>query len=143
MSNKVIKGKKQQMSQIFLSTGEVVPVTIVLCNNDLDDDLLNKQVSVTGKSKGKGFTGVMKKWNFKGSQATRGQSNKPRAPGSIGSQTPGKVFKGKKMAGRHGNTRVTVTGLKIIKIKKEENEVFVSGPIPGARNSQVQIKVLD
>jgi len=139
----VLKGKKQQMSQIFLDTGEVIPVTIIVCETEPDEELLNKPISVTGKSKGKGFTGVMKRWNFKGGPATRGQSNKPRAPGSIGSQTPGKVFKGKKMAGKHGNKKVTVKGLTVVKVEKANNEVFVSGPVPGARNSKVQIKVMD
>ena len=107
------------------------------------EDLKEKDVVVTGTSKGKGFTGVMKRWGFAGGQATHGQSNKPRAAGSIGSQTPGRVFKGKKMAGRKGNKKVSIKGLKIVDISLDEGLFSVSGPIPGARNSKVSIKVLE
>ena len=140
---KEIKGKKLNMSQIFSETGDVIAVTVVGVTNGVDDEILNKDVEVVGKSKGKGFTGVMKRWNFSGQQATRGQSNKPRSGGSIGSQTPGKVFKGKKMAGRKGNYRVTIKGLSIVGVSPEKKEVMVSGPIPGARNSEVLIRVLE
>lgn len=131
------------MSQIFLDSGKVVPVTVIKTENEVSEEILNKNVVITGKSKGKGFTGVMKKWNFKGGQATHGQSNKPRAAGSIGAQTPGRVFKGKKMAGRQGGKRVTVKGLKIVQVLPEANEFMVSGPIPGARNSLVSVRVLE
>jgi 50S ribosomal protein uL3 len=142
MEKQIIKGKKLNMSQIFLETGVLVPVTIVTCNADVTQELENKDIEITGFSKGKGFTGVMKKWNFKGEMATRGQSNKPRSAGSIGSQTPSRVMKGKKMAGRHGNKQVTIKGLKIVKVYPEKKEVLVSGPVPGARNSSLKIKVL-
>ena len=122
----IIKGKKLQMSQIFTNTGDVVPVTVISSDNSLNPELNNKKVIIVGTSKGKGFTGVMKKWNFSGvGEATRGQSNKQRSGGSIGSQTPGRVFKGKKMAGRHGNKRVTVKGLKIVDINEERKEFMV------------------
>jgi large subunit ribosomal protein L3 len=140
---KKIKGKKLNMTQIFLDTGRVIPVTVVSAFDDIDNEILNKDVEVIGKSKGKGFTGVMKRWGFSGQQATRGQSNKPRAAGAIGAQTPGKVFKGKKMAGRKGNKRVTVKGLKIVNIDKDNKQIMVSGPIPGARNSEITIKVIE
>ena len=139
---KTIKGTKLNMTQIFLESGKVVPVTVVKIEENVED-LMDKEVVVVGKSKGKGFAGVMKKWGFKGGQATHGQSNKPRAAGSIGSQTPGRVFKGKKMAGRLGNKRVTLKGLKVVGISKEDNHLMVSGPIPGARNSVVQVKVIN
>ncbi len=139
---KIIKGKKLNMSQIFTSEGKVIPVTIVRLDEELVDDIMDLSIVLIGTSKGKGFTGVMKKWNFKGSMATRGQSNKPRAPGSIGGQTPGRVFKGKKMAGRMGNIKVTLKNLKIVNVDVAKREVMVSGPIPGARNSEVCIKLL-
>lgn len=133
------------MSQIFMSSGKVIPVTIVelesaeaLANAD---NFLNKDVVVTGKSKGKGWTGVIKKWGFHKQGETRGASNKVRAPGSIGAQTPSKVFKGKKMAGRGGGQKVTVKGLKIVNIDQTLKQVMVSGPIPGSRNSQIVLKV--
>jgi len=129
------------MTQIFQDDGTVVAVTIIKADSELLPDLENKEVAVTGTSKGKGFAGVMKKWNFAGvGQATRGQSTKPRAPGSIGGQTPGRVYKGKKMAGRMGNQTVTIQGLKVVKIL-DNNQFMVSGPIPGARNSKVVVKV--
>lgn len=137
-----IKGIKQEMSQIFDDAGIVTPVTRVSVSEGLTEELLSKAVLVKGVSKGKGFTGGMKKWNFKGQMATRGQSTKPRAPGSVGGQTPGRVLKGKKMAGRHGSYNVTISGLKIVKVDVAKNDVFVSGPIPGARNSKIVIVVL-
>lgn len=142
MAETMIKGKKQEMSQVFLETGVVIPVTKVLCDGEISSDFESKSIEVVGTSKGKGFTGVMKKWNFRGAQATRGQSTKPRAAGSIGGQTPGRVLKGKKMAGRHGNYRVTIKGLTIVKVYPESKELLVSGPVPGARNSLLSIKVL-
>lgn len=139
---KIIKGKKLNMSQIFTSDGKVVPVTIIRLEEELVEDLMDLSIVLVGTSKGKGFAGVMKKWNFKGQMATRGQSNKPRAPGSIGGQTPGRVFKGKKMAGRMGNKKVTLKNLRIVNVDSAKREVMVSGPVPGARNSEVRIKLL-
>lgn len=130
------------MSQIFTSDGKVVPVTIIRLEEELVEDLMDLSIVLVGTSKGKGFAGVMKKWNFKGQMATRGQSNKPRAPGSIGGQTPGRVFKGKKMAGRMGNKKVTLKNLRIVNVDSAKREVMVSGPVPGARNSEVRIKLL-
>jgi large subunit ribosomal protein L3 len=138
----LIKGIKKQMSQVFLETGEVVPVTVIGTDYALTDDLANKDVVLVGKSKGKGFAGVMKRWSFAGGETTRGQSDKPRAPGSIGGQTPGRVLKGKKMAGRLGNAKITLKGVKIVGVNPESKELMVSGPVPGARNSKVSIKVL-
>ena len=141
MEETTIKGKKMHMTQIFEDNGKVVPVTLIKVDTDVTEELLSKEVTVTGKSKGKGFTGVMKRWGFHGQQATRGQSNKPRAAGAIGSQTPGRVLKGKKMAGKTGDKQVTVKGLKIVRIIPEEKSLMVSGPIPGARNSKVLLRV--
>ena len=140
---KVIKGKKVKMSQMFMDDGRVVPVTIIKSTNSLSEDLKEKKIVVVGTSKGKGFAGVMKRWGFAGGYRTHGQSNKPRAAGAIGSQTPGRVFKGKKMAGRMGNKRVSIKGLKIIDVSLDEGLFSVSGPIPGARNSQILVKILD
>lgn len=138
-----ITGKKLNMTQVFGENGRVVPVTIVFCDSDVTLELENKEVVVVGKSKGKGFTGVMKKWGFHGGPATRGQGIKQRTPGSIGSQTPGRVLKGKHMAGRMGNARVTIKGLKIMKVIPDMKQVMVSGPVPGARNSKIELKVLN
>ena len=138
-----IKGKKLNMSQIFLDDGKVIPVTLVGLNVSLGSEFENKDIVIVGTSKGKGFTSVMKKWGFHGGPATRGQSNKQRSAGSIGGQTPGRVLKGKKMAGRAGNERITIKGLRIVKVLSDEKKVMVSGPVPGARNSEILIKFLD
>ncbi len=90
------------------------------------------KIAVTGISKGKGFAGVVKRWHFAGGPKTHGQSDRQRSPGSIGqTTTPGRVFKGKHMAGRMGGDKVTVKNLHIISIDPEKNEMFVSGAIPG------------
>jgi large subunit ribosomal protein L3 len=137
-----IIGKKLNMTQVFTDNGKVVPVTIIACEKDVTSDIENKDIVIVGKSKGKGFTGVMKKWGFHGGPATRGQGIKARTPGSIGSQTPGRVLKGKKMAGRAGNARITIKGLKIVKVVSDLKQIMVSGPVPGARNSKIEVKIL-
>ncbi|WWP01575.1 MAG: 50S ribosomal protein L3 [Candidatus Dasytiphilus stammeri] len=101
---------------------------------------INK-VDVTGISKGKGFAGTVKRWNFKMQDATHGNSLSHRVPGSIGqNQTPGRVFKGKKMAGRLGDSKVTIQNLKIIKIDVENNLLLIKGSVPGATGSDIIVK---
>jgi large subunit ribosomal protein L3 len=98
-------------------------------------------VDVTGVTKGKGFAGVVKRWGFAGGPRTHGQSDRERAPGSIGATTtPGRVYKGMKMPGHMGNEQVTVQGLEVIEINKEENEIQVAGSIPGSVRGIVFIK---
>ncbi len=98
-------------------------------------------VDVIGKSKGKGFAGTMKRHGFGGGPRTHGQSDRQRAPGSIGGgTTPGKVFKGLKMAGHMGNRRVTAKGLEVVQVDPERNLLMVKGGIPGAPNSPVTIR---
>ena len=100
-----------------------------------------EKVDVIGTSKGRGFAGVMKRWNFGGGPRTHGQSDRMRAPGSIGGgTTPGKVYKGLKMGGHMGNRRITVKGLEIIEIDAERNLLMIKGGIPGATNSLVHIR---
>ncbi len=90
------------------------------------------KIAVSGVSKGKGFAGVVKRWRFAGGPKTHGQSDRQRSPGSIGqTTTPGRVFKGKHMAGRMGHDSVTVKNLHVISIDQEKNEMFVSGAVPG------------
>jgi len=134
-----INASKLNMTQVFLQDGKVVPVTILKSDSTVTEEYLNQTVKLVSTSKGKGFTGVMKKWNFSGQQATRGQSDRPRAAGSIGAQTPGRVFAGKKMAGRHGNKRVTLKNLSVLQIDKDLNMIYVSGPVPGSRNTKVEL----
>lgn len=100
------------------------------------------KVSVVGVSKGKGFQGVVKRHGFGGvGQATHGQHNRLRAPGSVGACSfPARVFKGKRMAGRMGGDRVKVRNLEIVKVFKEKNLVLIKGALPGAKGSYLIIQ---
>jgi large subunit ribosomal protein L3 len=100
-----------------------------------------KLVDVTGTSKGKGFQGGVKRWNFSMQDATHGNSLSHRAPGSIGqNQTPGRVFKGKKMAGQMGNVRTTTQNLEIVRVDAERNLLLVKGAVPGSIGGDVIVK---
>jgi large subunit ribosomal protein L3 len=100
-----------------------------------------KKVDVTGTSKGKGFAGTVKRWNFRTQDMTHGNSRSHRVPGSIGqNQSPGKVFKGKKMAGHLGNERVTVQCLDVVRVDVERNLLLVKGAVPGATNGDLIVK---
>ncbi|HEX8597294.1 MAG TPA: 50S ribosomal protein L3 [Chloroflexia bacterium] len=98
-------------------------------------------IDIIGTSKGKGFAGVMKRHNFRGGKRTHGQSDRQRHPGSIGpGSTPGRVFKGTRMAGRMGNDRVTVQNLRIVSIDTERNLIMVKGAVPGPTNGMVFVR---
>lgn len=100
-----------------------------------------KAVDVSGISKGKGFAGVQKRWNFGGGRATHGNSLSHRSPGSIGQrQSPGRVFKGKKMGGHMGVDHVTALNLDLVKIDNERNLLLVKGAVPGATNGEVIVR---
>lgn len=100
-----------------------------------------EKVKVTGTSKGKGFQGVMKRYNFKGLKATHGAEKVHRSAGSIGTNTePSRVFKGKKMPGHMGDERVTLPAVEIIEVRPEENLLVVKGQVPGAKNGLVMIR---
>ncbi|RFA30195.1 50S ribosomal protein L3 [Alkalilimnicola ehrlichii] len=100
-----------------------------------------QQVDVTGTSKGKGFAGTVKRHNFRTQDATHGNSLSHRAPGSIGqNQTPGRVFKGKKMAGQLGNVRTTVQNLEVVKVDAERNLLLIRGAVPGSEGGDVIIR---
>ncbi|RUO40705.1 50S ribosomal protein L3 [Pseudidiomarina aestuarii] len=100
-----------------------------------------KKVDVTGTSKGKGFQGAVKRWNFRTQDATHGNSLSHRAPGSIGqNQSPGRVFKGKKMAGQMGNKQITVQTLDVVRVDAERGLLLVRGAVPGATGGDVIIK---
>ena len=111
--------------------------------DDVKADLFKEGeiIKVRGKSKGKGFQGVMKRHNFGGvGGTTHGQSDRLRAPGSIGASSwPSRVFKGQRMAGRKGFENVTVRNLKVIKVILEDNLIMVKGAVPGAINSIVEL----
>lgn len=100
-----------------------------------------QKVDVTGTSKGKGFAGGVKRWNFRTQDASHGNSLSHRAPGSIGQcQTPGRVFKGKKMAGQMGNVRTTVQNLEVVRVDAERNLLLVKGAVPGAPGTDVIVR---
>jgi len=111
--------------------------------NEITVEVFNdvKKVDVTGTSKGKGFQGGVKRWNFSMQDATHGNSISHRAPGSIGqNQSPGKVFKGKKMAGHMGAERVTTQNLEVVRVDAERGLLLVKGAVPGAVNGDVIVK---
>ncbi len=100
-----------------------------------------QKVDVAGKSKGKGFQGGVKRWNFSMQDATHGNSLSHRAPGSIGQcQTPGRVWKGKKMAGHMGAASVTTQGLEIVRVDVERNLLLIKGAVPGAPGGDVIVR---
>lgn len=99
------------------------------------------EVKITGTTKGRGFAGVVKRHGFHGGPKTHGQSDRHRAPGSIGAgTTPGRVYKGKKMAGHMGAAKITVTGLEVIEVNQETNTLLVKGAVPGAKNGFLVIE---
>jgi large subunit ribosomal protein L3 len=108
---------------------------------DLNMFSAGQKVDVTGRSKGKGFQGVIKRYNFQMQDATHGNSVSHRAPGSIGQcQTPGRVFKGKKMSGHMGDRNVTTQNLEVVRVDAEKGLILIKGAVPGAKNSRVIIK---
>lgn len=99
------------------------------------------KVKVTGTSIGKGFQGVMKRWNFGGMPASHGHEKVHRSPGSIGNNTePGKVIKGKKMAGHMGSERTTVINLEVVAVRADENLILIKGAVPGPKNGLVMVR---
>ena len=100
-----------------------------------------QRIDVRGISKGKGYAGAIKRWNFRGQDNSHGNSISHRAPGSIGQcQTPGRVFKGKKMAGHLGNVQVTTQNLEIVRVDAERNLLLVKGAVPGPTGGDVYVR---
>src|SRR4030043_1850504 len=119
--------------EVKVKIGDKVKVSDIFSKGD--------KISITGISKGKGFAGVVKRWKFAGGPKTHGQSDRQRAPGSIGQgTTPGRVLKGKHMAGRMGGDTVTVKNLIITEIDSEGGRVAISGALPGSTESLLIIK---
>ncbi|MFC1727750.1 50S ribosomal protein L3 [Patescibacteria group bacterium] len=145
MTGQVV-GTKIEMTQKFTSKGKRIVVTKIKTEPEFKlGSIFNQgdRLKVTGCSKGKGFTGVMKRWGFSGGPRTHGQSDRQRAPGSIGqSATPGRVFPGKKMPGRAGGKKVTISSSRVFEIDEENNLLLVTGPVPGARNSRLVINII-
>jgi len=124
--------------ELRLSEGEEVET-----GSELKADMFEagEMVDVTGTSKGKGFAGAIKRHNFHMQDATHGNSLAHRAPGSIGQcQTPGRVFKGKKMAGHMGDERVTTQNLEVVRVDTERNLLLIKGAVPGAAGGAVMVR---
>jgi large subunit ribosomal protein L3 len=116
-----------------MQPGQEIKVGTVFAKGDL--------VAVVGMSKGKGFQGVVKRHHFGGGFRTHGQSDRERAPGSVGSSShPSRVFKGQRMAGRMGGERVTVRNLKVVGIIPDSNLLLIRGSVPGAVNGYLEIR---
>lgn len=131
------------MSQIWQEDA-VIPVTEVLVHENTDalDSLeAGTKVTMVGKSKGRGFQGVVKRHGFSGGSKSHGTKHTHRTTGSIGSTGPQRVMPGKKMPGRMGNDRITLKNVRVVLINKENNQILVKGAIPGMRGSAVEIIV--
>lgn len=140
-SPKASKGQGKYPRFLKEVKGSDVKIGDVIMASDLFSE--GDTVNVSGVSKGKGFAGVVKRWSFAGGPKTHGQSDRWRAPGSIGQgTTPGRVRKGKKMAGRMGSDRIQVSNLKVLKVDSEKNELWVNGPVPGSNKGLLEIKLV-
>ena len=152
--SKIKKSNNRNKSQVeYFKKRDIQPgILAEFKTKDIDDHQIGSHltadifeigqyVDVTGTSKGKGYAGVIKRHNFKMQDATHGNSLAHRAHGSIGQcQTPGRVWKGKKMSGHMGNIQKTIQSLEIVELDKENNLIFVKGSIPGFNGSTVKIK---
>jgi large subunit ribosomal protein L3 len=148
---KTEKNVSQQLVGHFKAAGTTPKAEVVEFRNMVTDKALGDTVTIddlfaegdilaaVGTSKGKGFQGVVKRHNFKGvNDATHGQHNRQRAPGSIGAASyPAKVFKGMRMGGRDGGGRVTIKGLKVLRVFPERNLILVKGAIPGPKGGTI------
>ena len=149
-SNNLNKSQKEFFKKVNLEPGSLAEFRLDDYNDSsfeigshLTADLfeVGQYVDVTGTSKGKGYAGVIKRHNFKMQDATHGNSLAHRAHGSIGQcQTPGRVWKGKKMSGHMGDVQKTVQSLKIVHMDVENNVIYIKGSVPGFNGSQLKIK---
>jgi len=135
-------GIKEKMETFFDQEGRAIASTLISGGEVKLTEIFKEGelITVRGVSKGKGFAGVVKRHHFAGGPRTHGQSDRERAPGSIGSTTtPGRVLKGKRMAGHKGSERVTVKNLKILKIDPEKNILYLQGSVPGVRKGKLEL----
>lgn len=133
------------MSQTWMED-KVTPVTILEIADSEDKNLIlslkeGEKVKVSGKSKGKGFQGVVKRYGFAGGPKSHGQKDKLRTPGSIGSRYPQRVVPGRKMPGRMGSEKVTVKNLMVVKLDQDKRTVFLKGAVPGTKGSVVYLMI--
>lgn len=136
----IVIGKKIKMDQIFTDEN-VVPVTLVNIDNPTaaGDFKTGERVKISGISKGKGFQGVVKRHGFRGGPKTRGQKDRLRAPGSIGTTAPQRVFPGRKMAGRMGNQKIALKRVLVVDWNKETGILALKGALPGAAGGKIKI----
>ena len=149
-SNNIRKSQKEFFKKVNLEPGSLAEFRLDDNNEEIyevgshltaDVFEVGQHVDVTGTSKGKGYAGVIKRHNFSMQDATHGNSLAHRAHGSIGQcQTPGRVWKGKKMSGHMGNEQKTVQSLEIVHMDKENNIIYIKGSVPGFNGSEVKIK---
>jgi large subunit ribosomal protein L3 len=147
-ANKAQEGKFKELEYVPQFVSEFrVDEEEDIANINIGDEVSVKnfkvgdKVNVTGTTKGKGFQGVVKRWGFHGGSRTHGQSDRERAPGSIGAGTdPGRVFKGKKMPGHMGAKTKTVLNLPVVKLDEKNSLICVMGAVPGAYNSIVKVR---
>lgn len=141
MKDESILGEKLEMSQAFDEKGKRLTLTRIKLATDKPGLKPGEAIVVSGITKGKGFSGAIKRWGFKGGPRTHGQSDRQRAVGAIGQGTdPGRIWKGKKMPGRLGNQKVTVKGLRVVSFDEKTKILAVSGPVPGAKRGQLKIR---
>jgi large subunit ribosomal protein L3 len=136
-------GQTKDKKTRYLREFRVADTAAIKVGDKVDVSLFKEGdlVDISGVSKGKGFAGVVKRYHFAGGPKTHGQSDRHRAPGSIGATTsPGRVLKGTRMAGHMGNSRVTARNLEVRKADPERNLLLVKGTVPGARNGLLLIK---
>ncbi len=142
--NAPLRGHLKDIGQFrHLREFETADVKEVKKGQKIDVDMFKTGdiVNIVGVSKGKGFAGGVKRYHFAGGPKTHGQSDRHRAPGAVGSTTtPGRVFKGLRMAGHMGNRRATVRGLEIVEVDLERHVILVKGAVPGAKNGLLLIK---
>lgn len=140
MSETVIKTKKRKMSQIWQGD-KVIPVTSLAVDAEKLEGLApGDQIRITGVSKGHGFAGVVKRYRFAGGPKTHGQADRWRHAGSMGqTTTPGRVYKGKRMAGRMGMDKVSLRTT-LLEIKDEGKTLVIKGPVPGSYGRAVLIR---
>lgn len=140
---KKIMAIKGEMQTFFKGVEEVFPITLIVGQEGKLSEIFKEGdlVNIRGISKGKGFAGGVKRHHFVGGPRTHGQSDRERAPGSIGSTTtPGRVLKGKRMAGRMGHETVTVKNLEVVKVEDGKNTLYVKGAIPGIKKGLLELK---
>ncbi len=139
--NAVKLGFKKDKKEKFKFIKEFRGISNLKKGDELKVDIfqLGDKVKISGKSKGKGFAGAMKRWNFKGKSASHGTKHEMRTLGSVGSRFPQRVIKGRKMPGRMGFDQVTLSGLEIIKTDLENNIIAVKGAVPGRKGTLLKI----